>query len=277
MTDSTECIFCGRPWTGGVTHSEQHILGDRLHKHAADLPNERASSIGSLLFDTETQQFVSSPETEPFTRGSSLLNLRTRDVCEDCNTVWMKALEEEATPLFLALGDAAKNNTHLALSRAEARVLARRAQVIALTHELTTPGPRIGNSAMGTRLRDGNLLLGSMVWLARTRDDLGIQFRHAKISISPTPVVMPEDPENQSLLLGLSWFHLTVLIYIPEVPGRTQGPTLPFDRWTSVQPCGGASGIEYPPMVSLSVSELVAAVTGHSWLQFVRNRGVRSA
>ena len=45
MTDSTECMFCGRPWGGGVTHSEQHILGDRLHKHATDLPNERTSSI----------------------------------------------------------------------------------------------------------------------------------------------------------------------------------------------------------------------------------------
>jgi hypothetical protein len=189
----------------------------------------------------------------------------------------MRALEEEATPLFLALADAAKNNTHLALSRTEARVLARRAQVIALTHELITPGPRIGNSAMGTRLRDGNILPGSMVWLARTRDDFGIQFRHATISISPTPVVMADDPENLSLLLGVSWFYLTVLIYIPDVPGRTQGPTLPFDRWVSLQPCGGAGGIEYPPMVPLSASELSATVSGQSWLRFVSNRGVRSA
>ena len=205
------------------------------------------------------------------------MTLRTRDVCEDCNTGWMKAQEEEATPLFLALADVAENTTRLALSRAEARVLALRAQVVALTHELITPAPRVGNSAMGMRLRDGNLLRGSMVWLVRTQDDLGIQFRHATISISPTPVVMPDDPENLSLMLGVSWFHLTAMIYIPEVPGLTQGPTLPFDRWTSIQLCGGASGVEYPPMVPLSTAELNDTVSGKSWLEFVRNCGVRSA
>jgi hypothetical protein len=54
---------------------------------------------------------------KPFARGSSVLNLRTRDVCKDCNTVWMRELEEEATPLFLALSDTAKNNTQLVLQR----------------------------------------------------------------------------------------------------------------------------------------------------------------
>jgi hypothetical protein len=87
---------------------------------------------------------------------------------------------------------------------------------------------------------------------------------------------MPDDPENLSLLLGVSWFHLTFLIYIPEVPGRTHGPALPFDRWTALQPCGGASGIDYPPMVPLSTSELDATVSGQTWLAPVRNRGVRS-
>jgi hypothetical protein len=277
MTDSIECIFCGRSWGGDVKHSWQHILGNRLHKHAAHLPNARSVSTASLLFDIDTQQFVTSPATEPGTRGSSLLNLQTHDVSEDCNTGWMRVLEEEATPLFLALADAARSNTHLPLSRTETRVLARRAQVIALTNELTAPSPRIGNSAMGTRLRDGDLVQGSRVWLARTQDDLGIQFRQHTISISPTDVVMPDDPESQCLLLGVSWFHLTLLVYIPEVPGRTDGPILPFDRWTSVQPCGGASGIEYPPMVPLSISELVATLSGQWWLQPVRNRGVRSA
>jgi hypothetical protein len=55
---------------------------------------------------------------------------------------------------------------------------------------------------MGTRLRDGKILLGSMVWVAWMQDDLGIQFRHVTISISPTPFVTPGDPENLSLLLG---------------------------------------------------------------------------
>ena len=227
MTASVMCIFCVRPWGGEVKHSEQHVLGQRLKKHAEGLPNARISTLASLVFDPQTHEFVAPAATGPLTRGSSLLNMRTRDVCEECNKCWMKRLEEEATPLFLALADAAKNNAQLTLSRAEARTLARRAQVLARTHELTTPGPRVGEGPMGTRLRDGLVLLGSMVWLARTQEDLGIQVRQSHIDISPTPIVMPGDAENLSLLLAISWFHLTVLTYIPEAPGRTQGPALP--------------------------------------------------
>jgi hypothetical protein len=57
MTDSTECIFCARPWAADVKHSEQHVLGDRLRKHAADLPNARFSAMASLLLDPETQEW----------------------------------------------------------------------------------------------------------------------------------------------------------------------------------------------------------------------------
>jgi len=276
--DSEMCIFCGRPWGAGVNHSEQHVLGKRLKKHAAGLPNARAKSSGSLLFDPDSRQFVAHPMTSPGARNSSLVNLATRDVCEECNTHWMRELEERATPLFLDLADAAANNAPLVISRTQARMLARRAQVMGLTHELTTPPDiRVGDSAMGMTLRRGGIARGSMVWLARTQVDLGIQIRQAQLSISPTPVVMPGDPENLSLMLAWSWFNFTVLVYIPEVPGRTQGPTLPFDRWTALQPCGGASGVEYPPMVPLHPSELDDAVTGRSWLPFVWNGGVRSA
>jgi len=62
MTDSTECIFCGRPWGGAVTHSAQHILGDRLHRHAADLFRtvladvpQHQSGIGSGILVTVQQ------------------------------------------------------------------------------------------------------------------------------------------------------------------------------------------------------------------------------
>lgn len=111
MSASESCIFCGNRWSQAVKHSEQHVLGQRLRKHAGDLPGSRASGRESLIFDPETQQFVARPMPALSTRNALLLNLRTRLVCEDCNTGWMKALEEEATPLFLALADAAEGNT----------------------------------------------------------------------------------------------------------------------------------------------------------------------
>jgi hypothetical protein len=188
----------------------------------------------------------------------------------------MKRLEEEATPHFLALADAAKDNTGLSLRRAEAKCFARRMQVLALTHELTARGPRISNSTMGMRLRNGDALRDAQVWLARSQDDLEIQVRQAHLAISLSPIVRPGDTEHLSLMLALSWFHLSVLMYIAEVPGQRAGPTLAVDRWTTLWPCG-AAGVEYPPMVALSTSELNATVSGQAWLPLAWNRGVRGA
>jgi hypothetical protein len=156
----------------------------------------------------------------------------------------------------------------------EAQCLATRMQVIALTHELTTRPARIGNSTMGTRLRDGHALRDAQVWLARTQDDLGIQVRQAHLSISSSQVVSAADPEHLSLMISLSWFHLTILTYIPDVPGERQGPALPVDRWVLLRPHGG-SAVQYPPLVRLSVAELNATITGQTWLPWASNRGVR--
>lgn len=122
---------------------------------------------------------------------------------------------------------------------------------------------------MGNRLRLGGTVQGSNVWLARNDSDLEIQIRQAKVGRSDTPVVLPGDPERLSLLVALSWRYLSVLVYVPDLP--ILGPRLPVNRWVLARPCG-ASGIDLPPMESLSLAELNATLSEHQrWLRVVRN------
>ena len=98
---------------------------------------------------------------EPVTndeRPSSLLNLRTRRVCEPCNIGWMHRLEDQAKPL---LEDAAESGGQLELSRADALVVARWALKTAVTHELTNDRPKVADVQIGARLRTGKPVRGS--------------------------------------------------------------------------------------------------------------------
>lgn len=266
-----QCIFCGQLW-GEVSKSNEHVLG-HLRRRPGNLPNERTSQSAGLTFDVESQQFVWHPVITQ-TRDSSLLNLRTRAVCESCNTGWMSRLEQQAKPLLIALEEAAKGGGKpLNFARSEALTLARWALKTAITHELTMDGPRVANTLMVNCLREGKVIRGSIVWFARNQDDLDLQIRHAHIEISDTPVVRSGDPYRLVFLVAITWHYLTLLVYV-GTPGRL-GPSLPFDRWTPVWPCS-ASGVEYPPMLAISFAELNSRLTDQrDWLPVIRHRGLR--
>ncbi len=276
MADNV-CIFCWRPW-GEVSKSFEHVLAQGLHAHAGNLPNVRATRSGGLMFDAFTQEFVEHPLTPPDTRNSSLLNLRTRAVCQSCNNGSLSRLEQQAKPLILALADAAAGGRPLALSHSDARTVTRWAQKTALTHELTNEGPRVGDTSMGARITAGKTIRGSTVWLARNRDDLELRIGQAQIEVSDTPVVRPGDPCRLILKTAIIWHHLTFLVYVPDsdTVGK-QGPQRPIDQWTLAWPCS-ASGIDYPPMRAIAESDIMSALTDHqSWLPYVLAAGVRSA
>ena len=47
-------------------------------------------------------------------KKAPLLTVHTREVCEDCNTGWMSALEETAKPVILQMAQAAQSRLALA-------------------------------------------------------------------------------------------------------------------------------------------------------------------
>jgi hypothetical protein len=267
------CIFCGRPW-GEVNKSDEHVFG-HLRKRRGDLPNERVSHSTGVTFDEESQQLVWEPVVTK-TGSSSLPNLHTRRVCESCNTDWMSKLEEQTKPLLIVLGHAARDGEQLNLSRSDALTVTRWALKTAITNELTIKErSKVADASMGSRLRDGKAIRGSVVWVAANQEDLGLQLRNAYIEISDTSIVKPGDPYRLAFICAITWHYLTLLVYI-GTPGRL-GPSLPFDQWTSISPCG-TSGIEYPPMRALTEAELNSRIADQrDWLPVVRNFGLRRA
>jgi hypothetical protein len=273
LASNVVCIFCDRPW-GEVNKSTEHVFG-HLRRRRGNLPNERVSHTTGLTFDVASQQFIHEPIVTK-TSSSSLLNLRTRRVCESCNTGWMSKLEQQAKPHLIALDHAAKEGEQLNLSPSDALTVARWALKTAITNELTIKGrPKVADSSMGSRLREGKAIRGSVVWVASNKEDLDLQLRHVYIEISDTPIVRSGDPYRLVFMCAITWHYLTLLVYV-GTPGRL-GPSLPFDQWTPISPCS-SSGIEYPPMRAVSAAELNSRLTDQrDWLPVVRNFGLHWA
>ncbi len=134
------CLFCGRPW-GEARRSDEHVLPQWMRKHETDLlkSTQTGYSAGFDL-DDQAREFIELP-TLLTTKKSSLLALKTRAVCADCNNGWMSRLEEAARPLIRQLAGAAQSGQPLLLTLEETKLLAVWCQKTAATYELTSDRP----------------------------------------------------------------------------------------------------------------------------------------
>jgi hypothetical protein len=270
--DSTACFFCDQPWAE-VRKSFEHIWPEWLHGHAKVAPGKIKRSLG-MLHDADTQEFVEHPLTTT-TSNASLLNLRTREVCRPCNGGWMSRAQEAAKPLFLTLSEAAQENTNVVFARSAARNVAFWAQMTAVTNELTSDRPLVSNAAMGQRLRSGKLLRGSTVWAARNVADFELGMAQGQMDVSNTPIVRPSDPFRRVLLTAIVYHFLTLLVFIPDSPGRQVAPVFRIDLWSRIWPVSGST-FEYPPMLAIDGPELTATLAEPGrWIPPVRFTGVR--
>lgn len=139
---SRECLFCGRLW-GTARRSDEHVLPRWMRKHEQELLNRphQSYSVG-LDLDADARELVELPSTL-VTSKSSLLTLKTRDVCADCNNGWMSRLETAARPLILTVAEAARLGEEARISREDARTLALWCQKTAATNELTSTRSRV--------------------------------------------------------------------------------------------------------------------------------------
>ncbi len=266
------CLFCGRPW-GEVSKSREHVLGQWMRKHESELlARPQVSYQAGFDLADDAEYFIELP-TSVVTRKAALLTLKTREVCKDCNTIWMNKLEQLAEPLILRMVEAARIVDTTILSKANAEDLGRWAQKTALTFELTSASRRVANVKMGRQLRSGSPLRGAMVWAARHPQDydLGIGFVHIDISRTPDP--QPGPPDRQVLLVGIVYHFMTVLVYITDAPGQLP-PPIPLDGWQLIWPAFGP--VEFPPMRVVHGTEVREILTNHSaWLPLVNHKGIR--
>jgi hypothetical protein len=254
------CLFCGRTWSpGAVGKSREHVLGQWMRRLEENHPSERRSYAAGFEFDEAAKELVE-VRPEIVFRKAALLTLKTREVCEDCNQGWMSDLEEAVKPTILQLVRSAKTGIAIALGREAARQLARWAQKTALTYELTDDVPHVGNVAMGQQLRDGNPLRGSMVWVVRHPRDYDLSIALAHIDVSSTPVPQPGPPDRQVLLVDIVYHYISIFIFITDSPGQV-GPPLSPTQWTLLWPPSGPGLVEYPPLSSVSGTELTELFT----------------
>lgn len=271
---SLRCLFCDRPW-GEARKSDEHILPQWMRKHEQELLTrpQVAYQAGFELAE-DASQFEELPTTI-VTRKATLLTMKTREVCQDCNTGWMNGLEQLTEPLLLRLADAAMTGHPIVLTQAEARTLGRWAQKTALTYELTSALPRVATTIMGRTLRAGQPIRGSIVRAARhPRDyDLSIGFAHLEVSSTPDP--RPGPPDRRVLLAAIVYHFVTLLVYIVDAPGQMP-PPLPADGWQLLSPAFGP--VEFPPLRTVPGNEITQVLTVHShWLPMVNADRFRRA
>lgn len=80
---------------------------------------------------------------------SSVLNTVTREVCLQCDKA-LRKLAQAVEPIFLALACAAEDGISLQLAVNDARMLAGRAEMMAITNELTSELSRVATVANGS-------------------------------------------------------------------------------------------------------------------------------
>jgi hypothetical protein len=258
----------GRPWEPGkVSHSREHIWPQWVRKHAGDIPAEKFKASTGIMMDPHGQSFSEVPLVVARGKGS-ILNTVTREVCQDCNNALSK-LEQAVEPVFLALARAAEDGTSLELAVESAKLLARWAQKMAVTNELTSEFPKVATAAMGQALLRGDTIRSAVVWAARHPADYMLLTALSHPVISGAEVPVPGETVRHATITAITYHFLSLLVFIP---GAGTGPymqvsTPPFapDRWTRIRPASREP--EFPPMTTVDARELERAVTDLShWL-----------
>lgn len=269
---TTGCVFCGRAWEPGrVRHSNEHVWPQWIRKHAGNIPAERFKASLGLMMDPGGRSFNELPLM--VARGrSSILHTVTREVCQDCNHE-LGRLEQAVEPVFLALAQAAEDGAPVVLEVDRAQLLARWAEKMAVTNELTSDFPKVATAAMGQALLRGDTIRSAVVWAARHPAGYALltALSHPVITGSETP--SPYDYERHATLTAITYHFLSLLVFIP---GAGSGPfmqvnTPPFapEQWTRIWPVRQAP--EFPSMETVDGRGLEAAVTDfRRWLLMPR-------
>jgi hypothetical protein len=248
-----------------------------MKDYEPDHPPEHKNVQLGFVYDEATNEFVEIPATPVF-KKKPLLNIKVREVCEDCNEGPLSDIQQAAKPVILRLETAARAGLALVLSRGDAENLAIWAQTVALTDELTSEGPRVGTVSMGKRLCGLRPLAGSQVWLARHPRDYEIALALAQIEVSDTPIPRPGPPDRQVLLASIVYHHLSILVFIADSPGQQRRPMPPLPQWVMSWPVFGLGGVEYPPPALVKGSELTQIfVDPGRWIPPIHVSGIRRA
>jgi hypothetical protein len=210
------------------------------------------------------------------TRGRApVLNNITMEVCKDCNGKLGREIEQKVEPVFVELAQAAEDGIPHTVSVADAKLLARFAEKMAITNELHgNPPERVATTGMGQAILRGGTVRGAAVWAARHPADYMLSTVLCQPTIAATEIPRPGEYERRAMITAITFHYLTLLVFIPGPGGPFTPPTpLPLapDLWTLIWPV--TRGPEYPPMAVVGARELERTMTDFSrWLLTPRSR-----
>jgi hypothetical protein len=258
------CLFCGRPWQRGrVSRSDEHIWPQWICEHAGELPDSRLSHAAGFRTSSSGGSFVELP-TETTTNKASILHIKTREVCSECNSGWMSLLEVRARPVILAVAEAATDNRPVSLGTADARTLATWVEKTTITNELMSAMPRVASTSMGQRLRQDDTLRGCLVWIARHPADFGLSIASAHVEIGAAPKPVPGETDRHAMLTAITYHYVTFLAFITDSPGLLP-PPVDLARWCLLWPVTG--DVDFPPSVPADAADLRRMLLDHRrWL-----------
>ena len=254
------CQACGRSWMPGqVSKSREHILGEWVRKLELNHSPEHRTFSGGFEYDESSNELVE-VQSEIVYRKAGLLTRVTREICEDCNTGWMSALEDAVKPIIMTLGQSASTGITVPLDYAARRKLALWAEKTALTDELTSDHVPVGAVEMFQSLRAGQPLRGSLVWVARNRADYDVGLALEQMDVSAKPVPRPGSADRRVLLVEIIYHYITILVFIADSPGQPWPPLSPM-AWSMVWPARGNSTVYYPPPTSVRGTDIEEILT----------------
>jgi hypothetical protein len=135
--------------------SHEHAWPQWMRKHTGHLQPTRSSR--TLGFGRVAEDALAEHETVITTKPGSVLNNRTREVCETCNNGWMSAMETRAEPLVMRLWAPMPTFGRTAIGLDDVAFLATWATKTAWMHERVGGSKRTATADMRAYLMDKQL------------------------------------------------------------------------------------------------------------------------
>lgn len=206
-TSQGKCIFCTR---GSL--SKEHIWPTWCHPLLKQLGGTHKENVRRHIVGGK----VATPKVRELTKQGSILNMRLRVVCEECNNTWMSSLEEQTKPTLLLLMSGCIGE----ISPHGQKLIAQWATLKSMVAEQSQKDEVVFTHDQREALRlDGSIPSGVTIWIGRSHSGKWLSSfqrcsAHLMISTTPNPQ-RPTDAERknvQTTAIGIGQLFLYVVV-----------------------------------------------------------------
>jgi hypothetical protein len=219
-----QCIFCDNP-----ANSKEHFWPEWMHELLPQLPDPRHNRKIH-----EYHPKVGHTESGVEHRPGGVHTIKLRVLCNDCNTVWGRGLEEEVRPLLTPLIE----GTPVALDHSQMAVIARWITLKCILGEHASPNRSMTPEADRFAFRkNGTIPEYFRIYVINHNVTHGIGFKRHSLGLSltgppsdPPEWGTPKNVQTISFLLGRILVHLNAS-RIENYTIESRYRTVPINVW----------------------------------------------